>query len=564
MIVRAFIISNIAKTVSASLLKEYFNTYLFPSLKGPMLIDLNSAGVIYLGFSDVVDSDAAIHKARTLCPEWNVEMFSPTQLAHKFGSMPLSNEDGQLVVKAFFAGPPADFSPTAVEQLLLELLSNYGDVLSYQSLHDNEANTICLVVEFDDKYTAESAARALNGFKIQGCRLSIPGSNPNSGAVAASRRIELAHGGSEIDSAFNRLSVSSRQYSRNEQAGRLVGRGYVRLSPTGRSTLPPEDLPNSWTSDYAYTQPNLSRGRSRPEPLLSSGNVGRYREDHRSPGPWEVHGAIGQERSQLQHLRFPHIANSSSRQLTTKLTGRCDQDFASGHHNVVDIERIRRGLDVRTTIMLRNIPNKIDQAMLKDIVDETSIGKYDFMYLRIDFANNCNVGYAFINFEDPYFIIDFVETRAGRRWNRFNSDKVAEVSYATIQGKDCLVQKFRNSSVMLEHPSFRPKIFHTGTSPLAGKEDAFPCPDNPSKMRRSVENAEHVGLFAPRAGQQNRDEQRRRRSQFDRGTRLAEYEEAYEYDSQDDDDNYHSQDLRYGPLEERPLAHRTSRYGMSY
>ena len=49
--------------------------------------------------------------------------------------------------------------------------------------------------------------------------------------------------------------------------------------------------------------------------------------------------------------------------------------------------------------MLRNIPNKIDQvntvnrlwtrptyvvqAMLKEIVDETSAGKYDFMYLRI-------------------------------------------------------------------------------------------------------------------------------------------------------------------------------------
>lgn len=32
------------------------------------------------------------------------------------------------------------------------------------------------------------------------------------------------------------------------------------------------------------------------------------------------------------------------------------------------------------------------------------------------------------------------------------------------------------------------------------------------------------GLFAPRAGQQFRDEQRRRRSQYDRGTRLAELE----------------------------------------
>lgn len=51
--------------------------------------------------------------------------------------------------------------------------------------------------------------------------------------------------------------------------------------------------------------------------------------------------------------------------------------------NTVSVEKIRAGLDVRTTIMLRNIPNRIDQAMLKSIVDQSSHGKYDFMYLRI-------------------------------------------------------------------------------------------------------------------------------------------------------------------------------------
>ncbi|KAM5456921.1 hypothetical protein MaudCBS49596_001163 [Microsporum audouinii] len=49
-------------------------------------------------------------------------------------------------------------------------------------------------------------------------------------------------------------------------------------------------------------------------------------------------------------------------------------------------------------------------------------------------------------------------------------------------------------------------------------------------MRRSVENAEHVGLFAPRVGQQYRDEQRRRRSQFDRGTTAAERESHWTRD----------------------------------
>lgn len=37
------------------------------------------------------------------------------------------------------------------------------------------------------------------------------------------------------------------------------------------------------------------------------------------------------------------------------------------------------------------------------------------------------------------------------------------------------------------------KIFRTCSDALAGEETEFPSPDNPSKMRRSVENAEHVG-----------------------------------------------------------------------
>lgn len=168
------------------------------------------------------------------------------------------------------------------------------------------------------------------------------------------------------------------------------------------------------------------------------------------------------------------------------------------HHNHVDINKIREGTDVRTTIMLRNIPNKVDQAMLKDIVDESSWGKYDFMYLRIDFANDCNVGYAFINFVDPLDIIDFVNARGNQRWNCFKSDKIAEISYATIQGKDCLVQKFRNSSVMLEAAHYRPKLYYTSNGPtpqMAGQEEPFPEPDNQSKMKRSCENAEHVGMY---------------------------------------------------------------------
>ncbi len=45
------------------------------------------------------------------------------------------------------------------------------------------------------------------------------------------------------------------------------------------------------------------------------------------------------------------------------------------------------------------------------------------------------------------------------------------------------------------------------------------------RMAFEIHNLTATGLFAPSAGQQLRDEQRRRRSQFDRGTSLAEQEE---------------------------------------
>ncbi|CAG8484622.1 10034_t:CDS:10 [Ambispora leptoticha] len=153
--------------------------------------------------------------------------------------------------------------------------------------------------------------------------------------------------------------------------------------------------------------------------------------------------------------------------------------------NKFDSKKIANGEDPRTTFMIRNIPNKYTQRMLMDTLDETHKGQYDFLYLRMDFKNRCNVGYAFINFIDANAVLSFADVRVGKRWACFNSEKVCELAYANIQGKKALVEKFRNSSVMDELPEYRPKVFYS-SGILRGQEQPFPSPNDPQKKKRSL------------------------------------------------------------------------------
>jgi protein phosphatase 1 regulatory subunit 42 len=75
-------------------------------------------------------------------------------------------------------------------------------------------------------------------------------------------------------------------------------------------------------------------------------------------------------------------------------------------------------------------------------------GKFDFFYLPIDSFNDCNVGYAFINFLCLSTIESFYKTFNGKKWARFNSEKVCKINYARIQGKVECEKHFEDSSLM--------------------------------------------------------------------------------------------------------------------
>lgn len=139
----------------------------------------------------------------------------------------------------------------------------------------------------------------------------------------------------------------------------------------------------------------------------------------------------------------------------------------------LDLQRIAAGDDKRTTLMIKNIPNKYTQKMLLALMEERFAGMlpfpFDFFYLPIDFKNRCNVGYAFINMTSPHCIPALVEEFHGRRWPKFNSEKICRIAYARIQGKNALVQHFQNSSLLHEDKRCRPVLFK-----LSGEVEPFP------------------------------------------------------------------------------------------
>lgn len=100
--------------------------------------------------------------------------------------------------------------------------------------------------------------------------------------------------------------------------------------------------------------------------------------------------------------------------------------------NQLSIARIESGQDTRTTVMIKNIPNKMSDKDLITYINKVCPRRIDFLYLRMDFTNGkpslcfltdlliiavgCNVGYAFVNFIEAQDLLKFAKARLGEKW----------------------------------------------------------------------------------------------------------------------------------------------------
>ena len=113
----------------------------------------------------------------------------------------------------------------------------------------------------------------------------------------------------------------------------------------------------------------------------------------------------------------------------------------------VDIRKVLSLEDKRNTIMIKNIPNKFTREKLLELIDKNFASTYDLFILPKDGNKNRNFGYAFINFISSYSIPYFYFVFNGKKWAETNSQKVCEITYSKIQGRNELISHYPNKII---------------------------------------------------------------------------------------------------------------------
>ena len=118
---------------------------------------------------------------------------------------------------------------------------------------------------------------------------------------------------------------------------------------------------------------------------------------------------------------------------------------------IVEIKKVLNFEDKRTTIMIKNIPNKFTREKLLELIDKNFKGSYDLFILPKDGNKNRNFGYSFINFVSSYSIPYFYHEFNGKKWKETNSQKICEISYSKFQGRNELISHYPNKIIFFNN-----------------------------------------------------------------------------------------------------------------
>ncbi|KAM3358567.1 protein terminal ear1 [Capsicum galapagoense] len=339
-------------------------------------------------------------------------------------------------------------------------------------------------VEFYDIRDAARAMMEMNGNDLNGKQLMIEFSRPGGNNRRFSRASQYSSPSNKFNTPFNNnysrynssptpsppITPPSHSYSRPQRVYNPSQSNQIQNQKSNYLERNPSGYSGSESSGGGSVQESLAS-------LSMSNNVRPGKKnakkcDNISASSSSVAGASSSPRNPQKMLQQAS-RSSSSRPWKINWSSKQAKDYDPRFLIKEDAIMESNCIDSRTTVMIKNIPNKYSQKLLLNMLDNHCIhcneqivdgddqpkSSYDFVYLPIDFINKCNVGYGFVNMTSPQATLRLYRAFHLQNWEVFNSRKICQVTYARLQGIEALKEHFKNSKFPCEAEEYMPVIF---------------------------------------------------------------------------------------------------------
>ncbi|XWS69120.1 hypothetical protein CRYUN_Cryun04dG0152300 [Craigia yunnanensis] len=397
-------------------------------------------------------------------------------------SVPDGNNQGTVVV--------FNLDPGVSTSKLKDIFQAYGPV---KELRETPLKKRQKFVEFYDVRDAAKALREMNGKEINGKQVVIEFSRPG-GSSRKFFNVNNANNVNAFTACTDNISLTNNKYNHHTRNSKYPS------SPPLPPPPPPPSLARKFPGRFSSNIPRsvLSRSQSPTKKASSSSKGNPNGSSIRKSSVVETSvveekvGGGGPKKTAMMNENHQSTASSSneSKQKQCRVRpwkGRQAKRFDSRFLISEDAMVESNCKDSRTTVMIKNIPNKYSQKLLLNMLDnhcihcneqiadgdDQPLSSYDFVYLPIDFNNKCNVGYGFVNMTSPQATRRLYKAFHHQHWEVFNSRKICEVTYARVQGLEALKEHFRNSKFACEMDHYLPVVF---SPPRDGKQLTEPLP----------------------------------------------------------------------------------------
>ncbi|KAK4740709.1 hypothetical protein SAY87_024297 [Trapa incisa] len=451
---RALLLSSVPSDVSAEAVRRDMEA--FGDVRAVQMEGLLHEGTVIVHFYDLRHARRAMREVR------EQHMQQQCRLRYHFGSAmpggPLPHPPppsvhglvaGRVVWAEFVVPVPAansihdgqnqgslvlfNLDPNVTADALRHIFEAFGPVME---LRDTPYKKHQRFVEFYDVRDAAKALQEMNGKEILGKNVIIEFSRPG----GYSRKLLHSSGGVSY------------------------------FAPPAPPPPPPPPFPTQLPPPHMITSPTVATEQPHQaeavpvEASMRGLTLGDEVEDDRTDSPFLKKSSTGKKK----HGKAVSGVKQQKKPWRTRPVKKMDSRFD------ITVGETSNAVDSRTTLMIKNIPNKYSQKLLLNMLDNHCIScneqigeesadqpfsSYDFVYLPIDFNNKCNVGYGFVNMTSPQAARRLYKAFHLRHWEVFNSRKICEVTYARIQGLEALKEHFRNSKFPCEVDHYLPVVF---------------------------------------------------------------------------------------------------------